>query len=45
MGFYLNNSEPYSMYQEMVRNPYFVDKTQMIFWIFVKKLLPKEIMS
>lgn len=30
MGFYLNNSEPYSMYQEMVRNPYFVDKTQMI---------------
>lgn len=30
MGFYLNNSEPFSMYQEMVKNPYFVDKTAMI---------------
>ncbi len=30
MGFYLNNREPFSMYQEMVRNPYFVDKTAMI---------------
>ena len=30
MGFYLNNNEPYSMYQEMARSPYFVDKTAMI---------------
>lgn len=30
MGFYLNNCEPFSMYQEMVKNPYFVDKTAMI---------------
>lgn len=30
MGFYLNNHEPFSMYQEMVKNPYFVDKTAMI---------------
>ncbi len=30
MGFYLNNREPFSMYQEMVKNPYFVDKTAMI---------------
>ena len=30
MGFYLNNDEPYSMYQEMAQSPYFVDKTAMI---------------
>ncbi|MCD8014501.1 MAG: ATP-binding protein [Lachnospiraceae bacterium] len=35
MGYYLNGSQPYSLYESEMKKPYFVDKTDML-----RKLIP-----